>query len=60
MELLQNVPDCKNASANDVNEWMNNDEEEKITDDVIVQMVKNQNIIDDGKDDELLKQMTYK
>lgn len=42
VSLLEKIPGCEKVNENDVNEWVNNDDEDEITDDDIVKMVTNE------------------
>jgi len=50
VSLLEKIPGCEEANTNDVNEWMNNDDEDELTDDDIIKMVTNEECMDEEEE----------
>lgn len=53
ISLLRNVPGCENAGLEDINEWLENDDVDDITDDDIVAMVVNEEVVEEELDERI-------
>jgi len=49
VSLLENIPGCEEVNENDVNEWMQNDDVDEITDDDIIKMVTNEECLEEDE-----------